>query len=160
MEFSYILIPIAIFFIVFILAELIKKEPSSEYQKIQYLLNHSELSFYKFLREEIPADISIMCKVRLIDIIKPISKGKTYISDKNKIISKHIDFVLINSETSEIKALVEINGSSHLQSSRIKRDEFIENIARKIDLKLFTVEAKNQYDIKDIQIILEFLSSN
>ena len=153
------IIPIVLFLVIFILSELLKKKPVSKYEKIPFLLNHSELTFYKYLKEKIPSDISIMCKVRLIDIVKPISNGKAYIADKNRVISKHIDFVLINGKTSEIKALIELNGSSHERFDRKGRDTFVNELTKNINLKLFTIRIKSQYEPNDIIEILEFIKA-
>ncbi len=98
-----------------------------------------------------------MCKVRLIDIVKPVSKGKAYLVDKNRIISKHIDFVLIDNNTSEIKALIELNGSSHERFNRKRRDTFINELTKNINLNLFTIKVKSQYELNDIMKILEFI---
>lgn len=151
------IIPITIFLVIFIIAELLKKKPVSKFQKIPFLLNHSELTFYKYLKEKIPSHISIMCKVRLIDIVKPVSIGKAYIADKNRVVSKHIDFVLIDSKTSEIKALIELNGSSHERLDRKGRDTFVNELTKNINLKLFTIRVKSQYEPNDIMEILEFI---
>ena len=151
----YYIIPIVLFIAIFIIAELLKKEPVPEFQKNQYLLNHSELTFYKFLFQNLPSSISIMCKVRLIDIVKPISKGKSYTSDKNRVIAKHVDFVLINNENSEIKAVIELNGSSHLNPTRQTRDSFVENLLKNVGLPLFVVKVKPQYNTDDIEPIIK-----
>jgi hypothetical protein len=149
------IIPIVLFLIVFVIAELLKKESTSKFQKVQFLLTHSELTFYKYLKENIPSYITVMCKVRLIDIIKPVSKGKAYISDKNRVKSKHIDFVLIDENSSEIKALIELNGGSHQRSDRMTRDSFVNELTKGVGLHLFFIKIKPQYKIEDIKKVLE-----
>lgn len=149
------IIPIALFVVVFLLSELLKKDPLLKYQKISFLLNHSELTFYKYLQLNIPTYISIMAKVRLADIVKPILRGKSYIVAKNRIISKHIDFVLIDNNTSEIKALIELNGKSHQRLDRITRDTFIQELTQSINLNFFTIKVKSQYNLDDIGEILK-----
>jgi len=98
-----------------------------------------------------------MCQVRLADIVEPISKGKTRMSDLNRIKAKSIDFVLINTNNSQIIALIELNGSSHLRYKRKKRDSFLEQLFKDVKLCFFIVEVRGHYDIKDIQSILDSL---
>jgi hypothetical protein len=149
------IIPIVLFIVVFVIAELLRKESTSEFKKIQTLLTPAELTFYKFLLNNLPPGISVMCKVRLADILKPVSSGKTYMTDFNKIKSKHIDFVLVNSETLEIKTLIELNDKSHFKSERITRDSFLEKTFKDVNLNYFTVRVKYKYNKEDIQPIIE-----
>ena len=153
----YIIVPIVLFIVIFVISELLKKESKSRFRKKTFLLNSSELSFYKYLLQHLPPYISIMCQVRLADIVEPISKGKTRMSDLNRIKAKSIDFVLINTNNSQIIALIELNGSSHLRYKRKKRDSFLEQLFKDVKLCFFIVEVRGHYDIKDIQSILDSL---
>lgn len=148
---------IVIFVVIGTLKILLEPRSAYHYKKVENLLINSELHFYKFLLVNLPSNISIMCKVRLADIISPIEKGKSRYGAFNKVKSKHIDFVLIDSNTSEIKALIELNGSSHQIQNRINRDNFVRKLSKSVDLAFFEVKVKPQYERSDIEEILEFI---
>jgi hypothetical protein len=98
-----------------------------------------------------------MCKVRLADIVSPVEKGRNFYKAFNQVRSKHIDFVFIDKTTSEIKALIELNGKSHLSGKRIRRDSFITDVFADVKLPLFFVNVRSEYSLEDIKSILDFI---
>lgn len=136
---------------------LLERKPTLHYKREENLLNNSELSFYKFLLSNIPSDILVMCKVRLADIVSPVEKGRNFYKAFNQVRSKHIDFVFIDKTTSEIKALIELNGKSHLSGKRIRRDSFITDVFADVKLPLFFVNVRSEYSLEDIKSILDFI---
>lgn len=139
------------FFVITILLSLVLKRNSYSYKKQKYLLSKTELNFYKFLLQSLPSNISVMCKVRLADLISPNVSSKEYIYAFNKIKSKHIDFVLIDDQTSEIRALLELNGSSHFIPSRIIRDNFLKQIFEKSGIIFVEIPVKKSYSHSDLE---------
>lgn len=95
-----------------------------KYKKKQFLLTKKELSFYNFLKNNIPDKYSIMCSVRLIDIIEPVDK-RDYTA-KAKIIQKHIDFLIVTSWYLNPVLAIELNDSSHRDPKRFERDNFLD----------------------------------
>jgi len=95
-----------------------------KYKKKQFLLSKKELSFYNFLRDNISDKYSIMCSVRLIDVIEPVDK-RDYTA-KAKIIQKHIDFLIVTSWYLNPVLAIELNDSSHRDSKRFERDNFLD----------------------------------
>lgn len=92
------------------------------YTSTEYLLTKTELNFYNQLIQNLPSDKAIMSKVRLIDIVKPNGSKRDYIKLRNKIISKHIDFLIIEKSTSKIILAIELDDSSHLNLQSKTRD--------------------------------------
>ncbi len=112
----------------------IETEPSS-YKgcyKARYLLTKNEYAEYKKLKlllEE--KGYMIFPKVRLFDIIEPISNQKNYKTLMYKIQSKHVDFLICDSDL-YIKAIVEIDDKSHDTKSRSERDSFVDEILQDV----------------------------
>lgn len=94
-----------------------------------------------------------MCKVRLADIISPNVSSKEYIYAFNKIKSKHIDFVLIDNQTSEIKQLIELNGSSHFLPDRISRDKFLDSIFKEVHIPMVKINVRSKYSKQDLDLV-------
>jgi hypothetical protein len=101
------LIPVLV--ILAILAALVplakKLVPQSEpaqvklpYRKKEHLLTAAERSFYGVLRGVIGDDIVVFAKVRLIDLVWMPQGTENRQSHMNRVVSKHVDFVLCDSE--------------------------------------------------------------
>lgn len=130
-----------------------KKEETTNIDITRYKLNKNiftdiERFFYKVLREITDKmDLIIMTKVRLADIIYTENNNYKYF---NKIKSKHIDFVLIDN-SGNIKLLIELDDKSHNNYERQKRDEFLNEIFKNLNIKLLRIKAKYSYNIKELE---------
>ncbi len=100
-----------------------KESKKYPYVKKDFLLSKYELKFYNFLRKTLPPEYEIFCKVRVIDVIEP--KYKKWHYWKNKIIQKHVDFVICKKPYMNIKLAIELNDSSHKFLERNVRDNFL-----------------------------------
>ena len=104
---------------------------SSLYEKKTYLLTQNELKFYKLLKNITDKNnLNLFCQVALYEIIK--SKN---IKDFNKIKSKTIDFV-ITDVNCKIKLCIELDDPTHIKENRQKRDEFVDNLFKELNIKL------------------------
>jgi uncharacterized protein DUF2726 len=126
-----------------------QKEPGvgQIYVRREYLLTPAERSFYGVLKNAIPSEIDIMCKVRVADVLKPfpgMSRSDWQIAF-NKITGKHFDFVLCSADTSEVQVVIELDDKSHNTKSRMKRDEFLVHACADADLPLIRFKAKRSY---------------
>lgn len=122
-------------FIIFLISLiLIKLYSLSKKERLPYvrrpLLTQNELSFYKKLKPVAEMyDLHILAKIRMADIVgiqtglSREERAKYF----NKIKSKHVDFALVEPDTLEIVALIELDDSSHKQKDRIERDSFVDS---------------------------------
>ena len=78
------------------------KTPKNE----KKFLTPAKIEFKKHLRQNLPENIEIHCKVRLADIIK---KETTY----RRIMMMHVDYALLNTNTEEIILVIELDDKSH-----------------------------------------------
>jgi hypothetical protein len=103
-----------------------RKNSFPQYQK-KYLLTKNEYSFFQKLKPLAKKNnLTILCKIRLADLIEPIASydKKDWYAAFNKIKSKHIDFALVD-ENMHVVMLIELEDQSHLKSDRMERDEFV-----------------------------------
>ena len=78
----------------------------------------------------------IVCpKVRLLDIIEPRSDQRDNTSLRYKVQSKHVDFVICDNNMN-IKAILELDDSSHDRKERIERDQFVDQILTSVGYKI------------------------
>lgn len=119
---------------------------SSLYEKKTYLLTQNELKFYKLLKNITDKNnLNIFCQVALYEIIK--SKN---IKDFNKIKSKTIDFV-ITDVNCKIKLCIELDDPTHIKENRQKRDEFVDNLFKELNIKLIRTPVQSYYNLNELE---------
>lgn len=119
---------------------------NEKYEKVDYLLTKNELKFYRILRQVTnKLDYSLFCQVSLYEIVK----SKNY-KDFNKIKSKNIDFV-ITQENCKILLCIELDDKSHEKTKRIKRDDFVNQLFKDLDIKLLRIPVQNFYNMEELE---------
>lgn len=132
-------------------SDLSKQEYS--YQIRGALLTPSEIEFYHVLKQALGNKFIIFSKVRVADVLTPESGlSKSHWQRAfNKISAKHFDFVLCNLENLTVEAAIELDDKSHRKSSRIDRDNFLNQAAQSSGLKLLRFSVKSSYSISEIK---------
>jgi len=115
------------------------------YQKKAYLLTEAERSFYKVLRRVAGDELHVFAKVRLADLVWLPKGTKHRQAHLNRVLSKHVDFVLCHRQTVAPVLVVELDDSSHESSRRQERDAFVNQVLRTTGLPLLRVPAKRAY---------------
>lgn len=119
-------------------------ETALPYRLRDDFLSDAELSFYRVLTAAIGNEAIVLCKVRLGDLFfVPRSDGSQ--GDRNRINSKHVDFVLCDPVTMRPKCGLELDDSSHGRPDRRERDEFVEAVFAAAGLPLERVAARRTY---------------
>jgi very-short-patch-repair endonuclease len=160
------------FFIIFVILAVIvcavlyvtfgkgKKDASGDLAYVQNaaLFTPAERSFYTVLLLSIDEDTTIFGKVRVADVLSASKTLDTKLkrSATNKILSKHFDFVLVDSKTLEIKCAIELDDSSHNSKKRQIRDAFLESACKSAELRLVRFKAKRAYKKTEIVQALGF----
>lgn len=118
--------------------------PSLPYRRKDTLLTAAERSFYGVLRQATGDELDIFAKVRLIDLIWLPPGTHDRQSHMNRVISKHVDFVLCDPRTSSPRLIIELDDSSHAR--RRDRDEFVGRVLEGAGLPLLRVPVKHGYN--------------
>lgn len=159
------LLPLAVVIaILMIAAAVIKKvlakkagEPQSyPYEKEQALFSPAERSFLGVLEQAVNGRYRFMGKVRLADVVKvkgSLNKS-SWQSAFNRIQSKHVDIVACDPATLGIRFVIELDDSTHSQSKRQARDQFVDNALQAAGITVVHVPAKRGYSVHDIQSTL------
>lgn len=119
------------------------------YKKRYYFFTLQEKQFYLVLKEIANREnLILFSKVRVIDLID-IKHIKNYASYRNKIISKQIDFVLLDQELKVLRC-IELDDPTHNRTSRIERDKFLNELFEAVDLSLIRIKTQSAYSIEEL----------
>ncbi|MFZ1987556.1 MAG: DUF2726 domain-containing protein [Minisyncoccia bacterium] len=125
-----------------VLAGTVNSAPS--FRKRESIMNKSESAFFYELRKQLSSEYHIFPNMRIADIIDAVD-GKGFYRRRNKILPKHIDFLICDRYFKPIVA-VEVNGSSHHRADRIERDELVKEIFAEAKLPLEFVNVGVNFD--------------
>lgn len=122
------------------------------FEAVGRLMSESEYRFFSGLKNALGSGFSIFSKVRLEDIIgtKKTLDAKTRMSCRNRVKSRHIDFLVCSPVDSQILAGIELDDSSHQRSDRRKRDAFVNDLFESCKVPLIRVKAAAHYDYENI----------
>lgn len=119
------------------------------------LVTNAELRFFKSLRKAVLDDWEIFAMVRIADILR-VEKGvKNRRSWVNKILAKHIDFVLCNPNSLEIVMGIELDDSSHQRADRIERDRFVDHAFESAGIPLLRVPVRAKYLAREVRELID-----
>lgn len=126
------------------------------YERRPSLFTETETRFLHILREAAP-DMAVFGKVRLEDVVvvrRGLSESERQAA-RNSISSRHLDFVLVDPDSTRIMCAVELDDSSHA-SDRARRADALKNGAlAAAGVPLVRVRVSGTYDVLDIRRRIE-----
>mgnify|MGYP001286665580 CR=1 FL=1 len=114
-----------------------------EHLKQGYLTSKNEQKLFQALRVVLGDRYMIHCQTSLIALTKPTLK-----EHRSKAYNKPIDFVITDWKT-EIKAVIELDDSSHKNQTRYQRDQYVNHALLGIH-PFLRVETQNFYSPEKI----------
>lgn len=147
--------------ILFALAVILKAKlgeggAADDYYLRKSLLTAAERSFLGVLEPVLPAGVRVFAKVRLEDIVG-VKKGLDRAgraSARNRIKSRHVDFLLVRTTDLAPVAGIELDDSSHEEESRQERDAFVDGVFASAGLPLLHIPAQKSYNPAELRIKL------
>ncbi len=118
------------------------------YRRRVTLLTPAEQAFRDALLRAIPENVEVSYKVRLLDVIE--GENPRDAAARNKVQSKHLDFVLVDRESSRVLAAIELDDASHLRADRVARDAFLEQAMKSAGVPLLRFRAAREYDVHNL----------
>jgi hypothetical protein len=120
------------------------------------LLSRGEAVFYRALRAAVAGQYLIAFKVRLADLVT--CEAKAWEAGFGHLIARqHLDFVLCDWHTTEVRLAIELDDRSHRLPRRKRRDEFLNEALSAAGVTLIRFQAAVCYDIS---IIASTLAQN
>jgi hypothetical protein len=156
------LLPLVIIIVIFlVIAAVIKtvlakhaQEPQSfPYEKERVLFSPAERSFLGVLEQAVNGRYRFMGKVRLADVVR-VKGGmnrSAWQNAFNRIRGKHVDIMACDPLTLSIQFVVELDDSTHGQSRRQTRDQFVDNVLRTVGIPVVHFIVKRSYSVQNIQ---------
>ena len=131
--------------------------PSAEappFRRKDYLLSKGERAFFEMLEATLrhPTDpagspqMRILIKVRLLDLLWLPKGTPNRQSWKNKVQSKHVDFVLCRPGDIRPMLVIELDDVSHDRPDRRDRDAQVDDFLDAAGLPILHIRAQSNYD--------------
>lgn len=132
-----------------------KRHPSYK-PKGPYLLNTGERQFFEVLTRVIHSDLYVCPKVRLADIITVTlpQTDNSFWRKFNQISQKHVDFLICQRSDFAPVVIVELDGGSHLEPERERRDQLVDNALAEAGIRIVHVRAASKYDKLELRRLL------
>ncbi|MGD8710669.1 MAG: DUF2726 domain-containing protein [Ectothiorhodospiraceae bacterium] len=127
------------------------------FQRRPALFTPAERSFLGVLDQATGPDRRVFGKIRVADLITPAPglDRRTRRGALNRTTSKHVDFVVCDSDTLDPLLVVELDDRSHRRRDRKRRDALLDTVFRSADLPLLRVAAQKSYAVGEIRARIE-----
>ena len=149
------IIAVAVVIAIIIMLRAIFGSIALPYVRRERLVTKSELKFYWALKSSVQDDWAIFAMVRIADLIRVEKGTKNMRSWLNRILSKHIDFVLCDPSTLVPVLAIELDDSSHDRPERQERDRFVNEAFESAGLPLLRIGVQGTYEVKDLREKIE-----
>jgi hypothetical protein len=124
------------------------------YERRGVLLSPAEINFLRSLQLAVREDWLIFSMVRLADIIKVRPRTRKFQSWNNRIQGKHLDFVLCDIETLDVKLAIELEDQS-LPIDRWRQNRFVNTALAAAGVPLLRVRLQEKYETAVLRRDLE-----
>lgn len=123
----------------------------------KFFFTQSEKSFFKELVKQNNNQYTILSKVRLEDIVsaKKSLDWKQKGIKRNYIKSKHLDFVILDIDSGNILAVIELDGKSHDIEKQGKYDAIKDTILTSVGVNFYRVRVGEIYSERIENILQE-----
>jgi hypothetical protein len=123
------------------------------YKRQDTLFSKAELAFFRALERAVGEEYRIFAKVRLADVLTPQGRtqSRRWWRAFTKVSSKHLDYVLVDPHTSQIRLAVELDDRSHQKKARKVRDAFVTRVCAQAGVPLVRVPVQERYSRADIR---------
>ena len=132
--------------LVFLVARHSGNDVLSAFEKRGPLVTGAELRFYKALQAAVGGSWSVFAMVRLADVVKVRRGIAGEQSWRNRSFGKHVDFVLCDNDSLEVRLAIELDDKSHRRPDRQQSDLFKSEALASAGLPLLRVDVAESYD--------------
>jgi hypothetical protein len=112
-------------------------------------LSPAEISFYHVLLSIVGDKFTVCPKVNLNDIFF-VSRPDQNQAARNRISSKHVDFLLCDSRSMRPRVGIELDDASHAREDRQTRDALVQQVFDAAGLPLLHFPVQRAYNISEI----------
>jgi len=121
-----------------------------KYQKRRYFFSHQERKFYDALLNDLDDDLQVFAKVRIADIVWLTNEPKDKWQHLNRILTRHVDFLICDVRQQIPLVAVELDDSSHNRVDRQESDRFKDTLFAHVQMPLERFQIKDTYEPGEI----------
>ncbi len=125
------------------------------YEARGQLVTKTELRFYKSLAKAVQDDFEIFAMVRIADLLRVQKDQKHRRKWLNKILAKHIDFVLCDPGSLEPLVCIELDDPTHQRPDRAERDIFVNHAFESAGIPLLRIATEATYRSREIRELID-----
>lgn len=137
----------------------LRNKPLRVYKpKGNVLLSAGEKRFYDALSTALQGSPHlIFAKVRVADLVDVIvdKNDPNYWKRLGPIFQKHVDFVLVDEVDTRPRIIIELDGGSHKDQERAKRDAFVDRVFQDAGIPMLHIPVKGFYAYKELRQQIE-----
>lgn len=148
-------IAVAVVLAVILLFRMYGGEKPLPYLKREALVTKPELRFYRSLQKAVQDDFEIFAMVRIADLLRVESQSPQKRKWLNKILAKHIDFVLCEPVSLKPMVCIELDDRSHSRPDRVERDIFVNKAFASANLPLLRIPTQPNYRSREIRELID-----
>ena len=139
----------------------ISSSDKPEYRRSKSLLTYRERILYRVLKKSVNDEYLIMAKVRMADFIWLANEPEDRKLHINKILCKHVDFLLCNKFRQMPVLVIELDDPSHQWPGRAERDKFKDDVFTSVGIPILRVIMQDNYSVSELkEQIKEYISKN
>ena len=124
------------------------------YKRQPALFSPAERSFLGVLDQVLGSEYRVFGKVRIADLIKPGDGGGRQAA-LNRIVARHVDFVVCDPGDLSVIGVVELDDKSHDQDSRRRRDALVDGAFGSAGIPIVRFPARMGYNLAEIRDCLQ-----
>lgn len=125
------------------------------YQRRERLVTRSELKFYRALQKAALDEFDLFVMVRIADVLQVTETTPNRRGWLNKILAKHVDFVLCDPQTLQPKLAIELDDASHNRPDRQERDRFVNEAFESAGMPLLRIPTAEAYDPRELRDLIK-----
>jgi hypothetical protein len=149
--------PILIFLIIAVVRKAVLRSASAgkpSYEPNDRSFSPTEPSFLGVLEQILGNEYRVIRKVRIADIIRPQEgfSQSAPTSALNRIASKHLDFAVCDPRTMQVVGVIELDDSSHAETSRQRRDKLVDAALSSAGIRLVRIPVQRAYTPAEIRL--------
>lgn len=127
----------------------------SRYKMRDRVMNDSEEAFFLEFKKRLPDRFYIFPKMRIADILET-TNGEGFFKKRNKILPKHIDFLITNHSFAPVLA-IELNGASHKGEERKNSDSEKRGFFKSVNLPLEFIQVGSEFSSEVDRLVNQYL---
>jgi hypothetical protein len=125
------------------------------YRKRDRVMNASEQALFINLQHQLQGKFLVLAKVRIEDFVEAVHEGfdeKEVWGNRNRIKSRHIDFLICDFATTKPLLAIELDGNSHNRPDRLRRDSFVNKLYKDIEIRVEHIPVGSNFESEAVKI--------